>query len=77
MQKLENENRVRLSLDITPLARKRLDDLMKRTDATSIAEVIRRSLALLEVCLDYEEEGGSILFRDPDGTDQPLKMILR
>lgn len=58
------------------MAKQRLAELMVRTDATSIAEVIRRSLALYEVLLDYEQEGDQLIVRNSDGKEQPLRLIV-
>lgn len=45
-----------------------LADLQIRTDAASVVEVIRRSLAVYDMLMRVEELGGKIQIQYPDGT---------
>jgi len=52
-----------------------LDELRARTDAPSITEVIRRSIALYDLVTEHCAEGGAIVFRHVDGTEETLKLL--
>ena len=67
--------RKRLSLDLTPQVKARIEKLRDSTEAETITEVIRRSLATYELLCDAQAAGKSIVVRDPDGTDQTLLLI--
>ncbi|MEZ4447638.1 MAG: hypothetical protein R3B72_51660 [Polyangiaceae bacterium] len=49
------------------------------SDAESMAEVIRRALALCEDALTHERSGGVIMFEHPTDPDRPserLKLLI-
>lgn len=75
MSALEKKDRVRLSLDVTPRVREQLGDLETRTEAGSITEVIRRALALYDLVIEHQGEGGKLIFRHSDGEDEVLKVL--
>ena len=62
-------DRVRLSLDITPRVREQLTHLEKKTEAGSITEVVRRALALYDLVMEHQDEGGKLIFKHTDGED--------
>ncbi|HEY3898252.1 MAG TPA: hypothetical protein VGM54_06550 [Chthoniobacter sp.] len=68
-------DRVRLSLDVTPKVREQLDLLEARTEAGSITEVIRRALALYDLVVEHQQEGGKLIFRHADGEEESLRML--
>lgn len=68
-------DRVRLSLDVTPRVREQLDLLETRTEAGSITEVIRRALALYDLVIEHQAGGGKLIFRHADGEDESLKVL--
>jgi len=72
---LNKTNRTRLSLDVAPKIRERLASLEERTHAGSITEVIRRALSLYDVVVEHQEEGGKILFRHADGTEEFVRVL--
>jgi hypothetical protein len=65
----------RLSLEVNPTVKDLLKDLERRSHATSLTEVIRRSLSLLDLVLEHQESGGTLIFRHPDGTDEKLRIL--
>jgi Arc/MetJ-type ribon-helix-helix transcriptional regulator len=67
--------RPRLSLDISEKARKTLDDLVERLDYASIAELVRRSVALLDMVSQHERDGGALILRHADGSEEKLKLL--
>lgn len=60
-----------------PLAvRERLEHLRDATEAESLAEVIRRSLAIYETLWRVErEEGAKVIVRYPQGDERDLLII--
>lgn len=45
-----------------------LDEMAKRLNAASRAEVLRRAVALFKTVLEAERRGAKIFIREPDGT---------
>ena len=74
-RKADPEGKVRLNLEVPKKLRNQLDDLVARSDATNLTEVVRRSLALYDLFLEHSSEGGDILFRYPDGTSEVLRIL--
>tara|TARA_Y100000589_G_C27117327_1_gene614832 strand:- start:503 stop:730 length:228 start_codon:yes stop_codon:yes gene_type:complete len=62
----KNEARARLNLDLPQSARERLETLRIETEADSLAEVIRRSLALYELLWQQQQQGVQIIARKDD-----------
>jgi hypothetical protein len=71
----KSQDRVRLSLDVTPKIREQLDHLETQTEAGSITEVIRRALALYDLVVEHQSEGGKLVFRDAAGNDELLRVL--
>jgi hypothetical protein len=69
------ELKVRLSLEVTPAVREQIEEMAKRCKATSLTEVIRKSLALLDLYLDHVDEGGTVVFRHADGSEERLRVL--
>jgi hypothetical protein len=67
--------RVRLSLDISPKIRERLDELTVKTEAGSITEVVKRALTLLDLVTEHQAEGGTLIFKHADGTQETLRIL--
>ena len=68
-------DRVRLSLDITPRVREQLTHLEKKTEAGSITEVVRRALALYDLVMEHQDEGGKLIFKHTDGEEELLRVL--
>ena len=63
----------RVQLDLPEKAWARLQQLKERTEAASLAEVIKNSLRLYEAFYEEEEAGNSFMVKTPSGE---LKQIL-
>lgn len=70
--KLRGEAKTRLNLELTAVARERLERLVDLSDADTMTEVVRRALAVYEVVLDNQKAEGETLLRFKDGTEQRL-----
>ena len=57
----------RLNLEMNVAVRERMERLRDVTDAESLTEVIRRSLAIYEVLWDAKHDGGRVMIRSNDG----------
>jgi hypothetical protein len=67
--------RARLSLDLDLVAKSEIENLRKRTGATSITELIRKSVALYDIVSDHKAAGGSLIFRHSDGREERLVIL--
>lgn len=67
--------KTRLNLQVPQRVRDQLDELEQKSGATSITEVIRRSLAYYEILIDHINEDGEIIFRHKDGREEKLKVL--
>jgi len=63
---------VRLSLEVSPAVRERMDSLLKRTEADSLTAVIRRSLVVYDLLMTHFEQGGRIILTGAGEPDQRL-----
>lgn len=60
----KDEARTRLNLELPATVRERLETLRIETEADSLGEVIRRSLALYEMLWEQQKQGVKIIARD-------------
>lgn len=68
--------RRRVQLDLSPRAMAQLLDLMKKTSATSYAEVFRNAMKLYDGILSEVERGSAFLVRDKDGAVTEFRVFL-
>ena len=69
------EARVRLNLDLDPKVKAQLEALRIRSGASSISEVIRRSIALYDLVIQHQSEGGTLVFKHSDETEESLRLL--
>lgn len=69
-----SEPKVRLNLEISKSLRDRVERLQQTTEADSITEVIRRSVALAEELINATKRGDAVVIRD--GTTGLEKTIM-
>lgn len=69
------QKKFRLNLEFPIEIEKRLKDLKQRSDSSTVTEVIRRSLALFNLYLNQTEAGKAVIFRDPSGSEETLKIL--
>ena len=68
--------KVRVQLDLTQRAMGLLNELRRKTDATSNAEVIRDALKLYDGLITEAERGAEFLIRDKDGKLSAFRIFL-
>ncbi len=69
MGRPKHEESSNLTIKITTSVKERLDKLQDQSDASSLTEVIRRSLALYDILLNSLSKGEEILLRDKEGKE--------
>ena len=62
----------RLNLEMTESVRTRLEALRHQTEADSLAEVIRRSLAVYDFLLSEKEKGGKLVIKTSNGDKEVI-----
>lgn len=62
----------RLNLELKHEAHARLVRLQEEGNLSSIADVIRRALALSEMVNDHVKNGGSVILRDREGKSKEV-----
>ena len=67
--------RVRLNLELSKQVYDQMQTLQKRSDATSLTEVIRRALALYDVITEHVSGGGRIILRHKNGDDENVRLV--
>ncbi len=65
---------VRIQIVMSPEAANRLERLLEKTDASSLAEVTRNALRLYEAVID-EVAAGNQFFLEKDGERAPVIMV--
>jgi hypothetical protein len=65
----------RLNFEVPKKVRDQLDDLVKRSAASSFTEVVRRALALYDLVLEHSANGGDLVLRDKTGREQTVKLL--
>jgi metal-responsive CopG/Arc/MetJ family transcriptional regulator len=72
MRKPRAVPKVRLNLDMSTDVRDRLDELRDRSNADSRSELLRRALAVYDLLVTNEIEGGVAIVRGSDGKESRL-----
>lgn len=68
-------NRARVQFDFSRESLQKFDDMVKKVNAHTRGELIRRALTLYAEFLAAEERGAKVCFREADGTLVPVVMI--
>ena len=68
--------KTRLSLEMPNPVRENLLELRDRTNAQSLAEVIRRALSVYDFVVRETKDGGSIVVRRANGDEREIHFLL-
>lgn len=71
----KNQDKVRLSLDLTPEAKDNLEKVRIKSRVATVVEVFRKALALLELVLDHQAKGGKVILENANGTKERLSLL--
>ncbi len=66
---------VRINLEVTPSVRDQIKALRVKSDASSLAEVFRRSLAVYEMVIDLQKQGGKFILESCDGERETIRIL--
>jgi hypothetical protein len=66
---------VRINLEVSPHVRDHIKDLRKRSDAASLAEVFKKSLALYDLVLTFTSQGGKVVLESPSGEREVIRLL--
>jgi hypothetical protein len=75
MAETGDRRKVRLSLEMAPEVRELLEDLKKRTNADTLAEVVRRALGTYDYLWAEKAKGARVIFRGAEGTERELLIV--
>lgn len=66
----------RLNLEMSQAVNERLEKLRDTTDADSLSEVIRKSVAVYDHLWNEKlSKGAELILRQPDGTEEKLVLL--
>ena len=71
----QKTDKLRLNLLVSPRVKEQLDELQRKSDATSMTEVLRRSLALYDFTLDRVAAGYELVLKHPNQPERLIKLI--
>lgn len=75
MAKNAEEKKVRINIEVSPRVREKLGELQKRSEASSLTEVIRRALALYDLAVETVDQGGQLVIEHKNGTEERLVLL--
>ena len=67
--------KIRISLDLVPVARQRLENLQIKIEAASTIEVVRKALSFFDKAVDHKLAGGTLLFKAADGKETEVLLM--
>jgi hypothetical protein len=67
--------KARLTIEVPAKTRDQLTDIVQRSGASSLTEVIRRALALYDLILEHNSDDGKLVLRHKDGREEVLRII--
>ena len=76
MPRRANPNeKVRMTLELTKPIREQLERMQRESQADSLAEVIRRALAVYDLMLEVNREGAKVIATYKDGSKERLRVL--
>lgn len=73
--KSNSAERVRLNLEFPPQIHQQMQVVQQRSNAASLTEMLRRSVALYDLITEHVAEGGDIVLVGQDGTQEKLRIL--
>jgi len=70
-----DRGKTRMTVDLTPEFRERLEKLEAKTYLGNKATVIRHALAIYEYLVEMTESGSEVVVRSPNGEERPMDRI--
>jgi hypothetical protein len=75
MPRIPRGAKTRLNLEMSDQVRKRLEELRDKTDADSLAEVVRKALAVYEFLWTERQNGADLFVRGADEQDRKVVLL--
>jgi hypothetical protein len=71
------KDRYKFNLILTEEAKRQLEDLQRRTQAASFAEIFRKALAVYDALQEHTSGGWELILREKSGkkTEKPVLLI--
>lgn len=73
---MSKKETVRVQMELPPPAIERLKALKDKTEAASYAEVTKNAYRLYDLLIEMQEEGRSLLVKEPSGEIRALQLFL-
>jgi predicted transcriptional regulator len=70
-----SQNKKRLQFDFSDEAVERIDFIAEKMNASSRAEVIRRSLEILDNIIKWKESGGELILKEKNGKEKTIVVL--
>ena len=75
MPRSKGPQKTRLNLELPDEVRERLEELQHQANAASLTEIVRRGLSLYDLLFTLQTGGGSLIIRQPDGSEEKLRLL--
>lgn len=69
------KDKIRLSLDVHPDVKDRLELVQRKSNASTLIEVFRKAMALYELVLDQQAAKGKVVLENADGSREVLRLL--
>jgi hypothetical protein len=66
---------IRVSLEVSPKVKDLFEEVRDKSDAPSLSDAFRKSLAVLAMLLEHTAKGGKIVLEGEDGSREILKIV--
>ena len=73
--KIQNKKSYRLNLALNPEAKDELELMRQKTGKSSLVDVLRAALAVYKIIVDHQSEGGRVVFRHADNSEETLRFV--
>lgn len=73
---MKPKGKTRLSMDLSTTAKLNIDNLQKRSGAISMAEVVRRALAVYDLVVTEQSNGSKLIIRNESGNEKEVIFLL-
>ena len=70
-----DKNKERMHVAMPPQTRQLVERLQARLGAGTRSETVRRALALLDIVITEQDQGGELYIHAPDGTQTRLRRL--
>jgi hypothetical protein len=69
------DEKVRINLILTSKVKEQIDEMQELSNASSLTEVLRKSLAVYQFLLDRRAPDGSVTLKNSDGSEEKIVLL--